>query len=308
MTILYKAAPERGAVWQKLIAQAAPDIEFRIWPDMGAAGEIRFLAAWEPAPELIATLPNLEAIFSIGAGIDQFDMRHIPPHVSVVRMLEPGIAEGMVEYASFATLALHRHMLHYVEAQRQARWAPMKLVPAAQRRVGVMGLGNLGQSVLKALRPLGFPLSGWSRSPHSIEGVACFAGTENLSAFLAGCDILICLLPLTGETRGILCRETFDLLPEGAAIVNAGRGGHLKEQDLLDALDSGRLSGAVLDVTEPEPAPADHPFWHHPRILMTPHVASMTQAEGAAQALIDNVRRHRAGQPMLGLVRRDLGY
>jgi glyoxylate/hydroxypyruvate reductase A len=308
MTLLYKADPARGQAWQVLFAEAAPDLPFRLWPDAGDLADIRYLAAWQPSADLVASLPNLEVIFSIGAGVDQFDMDAIPPSVSVVRMVEPGIVQGMVEYAVFATLALHRHMLDYVEAQRQTRWSPIRLVPAGERRVGVLGLGNLGRAVIERLKAFGFPLAAWSRSAHAIEGIDGYAGIEQLPAFLPRTDILICLLPLTPETRGILCRESFAMLPRGAGIINAGRGGHLLEQDLLEALDNGHLSGAVLDVMADEPPAADHPFWHHPRILMTPHIASMTQADSAGRVLIDNIRRHRNGMPMHGLVRRDLGY
>lgn len=308
MTLLYQADPARGRAWQALFAEAAPDLPFRLWPETGDPADIRYLAAWQPSAELIASLPNLEVIFSIGAGVDQFDMDAIPPSVSVVRMVEPGIVEGMVEYAVFAALALHRHMLAYVDAQRQAQWNPIRLVPATERRVGVLGLGNLGRAVIERLRAFGFPLAAWSRSMHAIDGIEGYAGAEQLPGFLAHTDILICLLPLTPETRGILCRETFAMLPRGAAIVNAGRGGHLREQDLLEALDNGHLSGAVLDVMADEPPAGDHPFWHHPRILMTPHIAAMTQADSAGRVLIDNIRRHRNAMPMHGLVRRDLGY
>ncbi|WP_029013243.1 2-hydroxyacid dehydrogenase [Niveispirillum irakense] len=308
MALLYKADPVRGAVWKQVFTAEAPEIDFRAWPEAGKLADIRYLAAWTVTPDLLASLPNLEVLFSTGAGVDQLDLSQVPAHIQVVRMIEPGIIDGMVEYASFATLALHRHMLHYRKAQDEGRWAPVKLVPAQARRIGVMGLGTLGRAVLDRLGRYGFPLSGWSRSPQQVEGVTCHAGAEGMPAFLAACDILICLLPLTDETRGILCRKTFDLLPDGAALVNAGRGGHLVEVDFLAALDSGKLSGAVLDVTEPEPLPPGHPFWRHPAILLTPHIASMTQPESAARVLMANIRQHRQGLAMVGNVPRGRGY
>jgi len=308
MTLLYHGERERGLKWQALFAEQAPDLPFRLWPDIGDPAEIRYVATWQALPELLVKLPNLRVLFSVGAGVDQFDLTAIPPSIAVVRMIEPGLIEGMVEYVTMATLMLHRHMLDYAEAQRVGRWQEIDVVPAFQRRIGVMGLGNLGQAALGRLKSFGFPLSGWSRSAHAIEGVACFAGEAQLPDFLARSDILICLLPLTGETRGILNRRLFDMLPMGASLINVGRGGHLEEEDLLPALDSGRLSGAVLDVMESEPPRPDHPFWQHPRIIITPHIASQTRAESAGQILLDNVRRHEGGEPMLGLVRRDLGY
>ena len=306
MTLLYTSDPERGRIWRGIFADEA--IGFCDTADAYDPATIRYLAAWNPSAALIATLPALDVLFSIGAGIDQFDMTRLPAHVRVVRMIEPGIAQGMVEYATMAALMLHRNLIDYRTAQKDARWAPIKLVPAAARRIGVMGLGNLGQAVLGALAPFGFALSGWSRSRHRLEGVDCFAGEAELPTFLAACDILICLLPLTPETRGILCRETLSVLPRGAGLINVGRGAHLVEHDLLPLIDEGHLSGAILDVFDPEPLPANHSFWTHPRIVMTPHVASMTRADSAAQALIANIRRFEAGADMEGEVARDRGY
>jgi glyoxylate/hydroxypyruvate reductase len=223
-------------------------------------------------------------------------------------MIEPLLIQGMAEYVALASLALHRNLIDYVAAQRERRWEPMAVVPAAERRVSVMGLGAIGQAALEALRPFGFQLAGWSRSERSIEGVQCFAGPQGLDAFLERSDILICLLPLTAETRGILCRKTFDRLPRGAGLINAARGGHLLEEDLLQALDDGQISAAVLDVFAHEPPRSDNPFWNHPRILITPHIASNTSTEFGGRALLDNVLRHRRGEPMVGVVHREFGY
>ncbi|WP_313803026.1 glyoxylate/hydroxypyruvate reductase A [Sphingobium sp.] len=308
MTLLYTSDPERGRIWREIFAAEAPEIAFVTPEEMRDPAAIRYLAAWDPSRELLERLTGLQALFSVGAGIDQFDMGKLPPQVRLVRMIEPGIVEGMVEYACGAVLTLHRGFIDYGIAQREHRWAPVKLVPAAARRVGVMGLGQLGQAVLNALRPFGFTLSGWSRSRHEVEGVTCHAGAAEMDAFLGRCDILICLVPLTAETRGILCRDTLSKLPRGAALINVGRGGHLVEQDMLSLLDEGHLSAAILDVTEPEPLPPTHPFWDHPRIMLTPHVASMTRADSAARALIANIRRLEAGEAMMGEVSRQRGY
>ncbi|MDB5447901.1 MAG: glyoxylate/hydroxypyruvate reductase [Phenylobacterium sp.] len=308
MSVLYKADRSRGLEWQALFASLAPEIDFRLWPDVGEPEDIRYLAAWQAPPDVIATLPDLEVLFSTGAGVDQFDLASLPPRVSLVRLIDPGIITGMVEYAVMAALALHRALPDYLAAQRAADWRPIRSIPAARRRIGVMGLGELGQAVLQALAPFGFPLLGWSRSERLIEGVQCFAGDGGLPAFLGQCDILICLLPLTAQTRGILCRETLAQLPAGAGLVNVGRGGHLVEADLLAALERGQVSAAVLDVLGQEPPPPDHPFFSHPKILLTPHVAAMTHPESAAQVVLANIRRHEAGQPMYGLVTRDRGY
>ena len=311
MTFLYKADTVRGAKWARLFAEKAPDIPFRIWPD-GSSGDdahaVRYLAVWEPPRDLATAFPNLELVFSVGAGIDQFDLSAIPAHLPVVRMIEPGIVAGMVEYTTLATLALHRDWLTYAAQQREGRWQPVRTRVAGERRVGVLGLGVLGEAVLKRLASFGFPCAGWSRSPRELDGIECFAGADTLPQFLARTDILICLLPLTAATRHILNRDLFAQLPRGAALINTGRGGHLQQDHLLEALESGQLSAAVLDVTDPEPLAADHPLWHHPRVMLTPHIASVTQPDSAVEVVLDNLRRHREGEPLIGQVDRARGY
>jgi glyoxylate/hydroxypyruvate reductase A len=205
-------------------------------------------------------------------------------------------------------LTLHRRLLEYVALQGAGAWRPIEVLPASTRTVGVMGLGVLGQAVLERLRSFGFQLRGWNRSARDIEGVETFAGGESLEAFLGGCDILICLLPLTAQTRGILGRSLFRALPRGASLINVGRGGHLDQVALVEALDEGQLDRAILDVTEPEPLPADSPVWRHPRVLITPHIASTTQPATAAPRLLENLRRHQRGEPLRGVVDRLRGY
>ena len=308
MTVLYKANMVRGAEWARFFAERAPDVPFRLWPDVGDPAEVRYLVAWVPPDDIAATFPNLELVFSVGAGVDQFDVTKLPAHLPLVRMLEPGIAETMVEYVTMAVLALHRDLLDFISQQKKQVWHEIRITPAKRRRVGVMGLGQLGQAALDRLKAFGFPLLGWNRSPREIEGVTCYAGAGSLPDFLSQTDILVCLLPLTDETRGILNAELFARLPRGAGLVNVGRGPHLVEADLLAALDSGVLSGAVLDVTDPEPPPAGHPFWSHPRILLTPHNASMTTPDTAVDFVLDVIDRHRRGDELPGLVDRTRGY
>ncbi|BCG02145.1 glyoxylate/hydroxypyruvate reductase A (plasmid) [Paraburkholderia sp. PGU19] len=308
MTLLYKADPERGKLWAQHFAQKAPEIPFRLWPDVGDPAAVRYLAAWQPPDDPARTLPNLEVIFSVGAGIDQFDLSRVPPHIAVVRMIEPGIVEGMVEYVTQAVLTIHRDLFDYVLQQRQRVWREMPVRAASTRRVGVLGLGMLGTAVLERLRLFGFPCAGWSRSEHRLEGVECFAGVQALDAFLARTDVLVCLLPLTDATRGLLDKRLFGKLPKGASFVNVGRGAQVDQQDLLDALDSGQLQNAILDVTDPEPLPDSHPFWTHPRVRITPHIASATRPEGAVDVVLENIRRWRDGVPMVGEIDRSRGY
>ncbi len=307
MTFVYKADPVRGAEWAALFAQKAPDLPFHIWPDVGDPAAVRYMAAWQP-PDDLARFPNIEVLFGTGAGVDQFDLARLPPDLPVVRLVDPGIVASMVEYVTLAVLALHRDLPTYVDQQRRRVWQAVRVRPATSRRVGIMGLGVLGLAALERLASFGFPLAGWSRSPKAIPGVACHAGAAALPGFLAATDILVCLLPLTPETRGILDRQLFQALPRGAALVNAGRADQLVEADLLAALDSGQLSAAVLDMANAAPLPPEHPFWAHPAILLTPHVGSMTHPETAVDTVLDAIRRHRAGLPVAGLIDRSRGY
>ncbi|MCE8034297.1 glyoxylate/hydroxypyruvate reductase A [Billgrantia tianxiuensis] len=308
MSFLYKSEPVRGARWAELFAERAPDIDFHIWPSIGDPRQVRYLAAWEPPQDIAQTFPNLELVFSVGAGVDQFDLSQIPEHIPVVRMIESGLVAGMVEYATLAVLAAHRDWLTYANQQRSGIWKPMPVRTANTRRVGVLGMGVLGKAVLEKLRDFGFQCAGWNRSERSLPGVECFTGEQGLADFLARTDILVCLLPLTDETRGILSQKLFRQLPQGAMLLNLGRGDHLVEEDLLVALDSNHLSTAILDVCSVEPLSEGHSFWHHPRIMLTPHIASMTQPDTSAEAVLDNLRRHREGLPLKGLVDRTRGY
>lgn len=308
MALLYKADMQRGREWRRLFQAQAADIEVRLWPDIGDPAQVRYLAAWEAPHALDILLPNLQVLFATSAGIDHMALDRLPEALQVVRMLDPGITRGMCEFACHAVLTLHRDMLLYGEQQRSHQWQAHPVRNAAKRRVGIMGLGEQGKQVLAALKPFGFELLGWASSRHEMEGVQCYVGEPERKMFLCQCDILLCLLPLTPATRGILDQNLFASLPQGAALINMGRGAHLVEEDLIPALNSGQLAGAVLDVLQDEPPAPDHPFWDHPRIRLTPHIAAMTQTESAFEVLLANIRRHQRGEPMHGLVDRHRGY
>lgn len=309
---LYKSDPVRGQRWGEVFAAEAPEIEFRQWAEWCASNDdparVQWLAAWEPPERIAERFPSLQLLMSTGAGVDQFDLSQLPPALPLLRMVEPGIVRGMIEYVVHAVLDLHRERPRYRRQQALQQWQPHPLRSAGERSVGVLGLGELGRAVLQALRPFGFRLSGWSRSAHAVDGVACHAGADALDGFLAECEILVCLLPLTDETRGFLNARRLRQLPRGAALVQVGRGAQLVNADLLAALDDGHLSEAMLDVTDPEPLPPGHPLWQHPQVQITPHVASITQPESAARVAIEQLRRHARGEPLTGLVDRQRGY
>lgn len=308
MTLLFNSDARRGAIIAGIFGETFPDIPVRIGLDSVEGPEVRYLITWTAIPDMVARFPNLEVVFSLGAGVDQFDLSAFPPGLPLVRLIDEDLSLMMRDYACMGVLAAHRDIPRYLAQQRAEIWQPQPVVRACDRRIGVLGLGELGRTVLDALSGFGFQLSGWSRSPRKIAGVSCHSGAEGLDAMLAQSEILVCLLPLTEETRGILNAGLFAKLPKGAALVHVGRGGHLDPKALREALDSGQLSGAVLDVTHPEPLPAGDPLWQDPRVIVTPHIACQTRPERLARHAVEVVRAHRAGLPLPGLVETGRGY
>ncbi|TBY51575.1 glyoxylate/hydroxypyruvate reductase A [Rhizobium leguminosarum bv. viciae] len=302
MTFLFLCDAVRGAVFAENFTKLLPDVSFAMTADAVAPEDVRFIMTWNPPPDL-HRYPNLQAVFCIGAGVDQFAGSVMPMGVKLVRMVDESITRMVAEYVAMAVLALHRNLHHYIDHQRRHLWMEVKpQVQAAARRVSVMGTGVLGQAALDKLKVFGFDLSGWNRSQHSIEGVSCYNGTDGLREMLARTDILVCLLPLNTGTAGILNDNLFAALPEGASLVHAGRGRQLDADALLSSLASGRLSGAFLDVTDPEPLPSDHRLWAHPRVVITPHVAAITQADSAALTTVNNIKQLLSGKDPIGTV------
>lgn len=307
MAFLFNSDAARGAIFRQAFARELPDLEFYHSGECVDPAKVRYLLTWN-VPNDVERFRNLEVLFSIGAGVDQFKPETIPDRVKLVRMVEDGIIRMMQEYVVLGVLTLHREMLAYREQQRKGLWQALASVQSTGRRVGFLGLGMLAQAAVDRLKPFRFPLAAWSRSKKAVEGVTCFHGEDQLGSFLQAADILVCLLPLTEQTRGILNARLFSLLPVGARLLHVGRGPQLDQGALIAALDSGHLAAAMLDVTDPEPLPENDPLWSHPKVIITPHVASVTQPHTAAQSVIENIRRHRAGRNPIGLVDRTLGY
>lgn len=299
---------DKDEQWHQSFTEKLPSLKVCRWPDLDHAREVDYALLWNPPDDLFEQLTNLKVIFSIGAGIDGIlKVSSRPTHIPLVRLSDKLLTDAMVEYVVYSVLRIHRNMPEYDRMQGDKHWGYFEQVAAADCRVGVMGLGELGGACASALKALGYSVSGFSRTQKSIPGVHCF-DEGRLDEFLKQTDILVCLLPLTPATEHILNQQTFSRMPAGASIINAGRGGHLKEADLIPALDSGQLRHAVLDVFETEPLPRDHPFWLHPGITLTPHVASQTVPSSAVNHIIDGIRRHRQGMSLKFLFNPELGY
>jgi glyoxylate/hydroxypyruvate reductase A len=275
--------------------------------------EVHYAAVWKPVPGELAAFPNLRVVFNLGAGVDALMADSTLPNVPLVRVAVSDLSGRMTEYVVLHVLMHHRQEPYLRECQRQKRWAPKFQWPARAISVGVMGLGALGSDAAEALQRLGFRVSGWSRSRKKIDGIACFHGNAQLDAFLQRTDILVCLLPLTPDTRQILNRELLAKLsrnsPMGAPVlINAGRGGLQAEADILQCLDDGTLGAASLDVFASEPLAADSPFWTHPKIVLTPHNAADTDPDEISKYVARQIERFEAGGALENVVDPARGY
>ena len=279
-------------------ARQSPEADVRQAGQLGALDEIEVAVCWNPPPGILATLPNLKLIQSIGAGVDHLlSDPHLPPGVPLCRVIDPGMAAGMSSYVSWAVIHHQRHFDRYLAHSAQQRWQEEPIVSPRSHRVGIAGFGWLGGACARSLATVGFNVRGWNRSASRQvpTGVALYQGEGQLAAFLGGCDTLVCLLPLTAQTTGFLCEGLFRQLPRGAHVINVGRGHHLVESDLMAAISSGQIGGATLDTFAQEPLPRDHPFWKEPRITITPHIASRTDVAVVARQTLDNLTQVRQG-------------
>ena len=275
--------------------------------------EIHYAAVWKPKPGELAAFPNLRVIFNLGAGVDALMADSSLPRVPLVRVALGDLTGRMTEYVTLHVLMHHRQELYLRASQREKRWAPKHQWPAGTISVGIMGLGTLGADAARMLRHLGFRVSGWSRGPKAIDGIDCFHGEPQLDAFLRRTDILVCLLPLTPDTRHILNRGLFARLsrnsPIGAPVlINAGRGGLQNEADILECLDDGTLGAASLDVFAQEPLPADSPFWTHPKVVLTPHNAADTDPDEISNYVARQIECFEAGGALENVVDPTRGY
>ncbi len=300
--------------WVERFKRHLPDRDIVVLGEDFDRSSIRYAATWGPKPGSLSGLPNLEALFSLGAGVDHLMGYPDLPDVPIVRVAQDDLTHRMSEYVVMHCLMHLRDQRRHDEDQRAKRWAPDRTPPiAADVRVGIMGVGVLGQDAAKKLQIMGFDVAGWSRTPKTVDGLRIYSGEEGLSRFLARTDILVCLVPLTPETRGILNRSLFEKLARdgrlgGPILINAGRGGLQVEKDVLACLEDGTLRAATLDVFEVEPLPQNSPLWTHPRVTISPHDAATSEPEATARYIAEQIRRHETGKPFQNVVDRERGY
>ena len=309
MALVVRVGNARAEWWREKLQGLLPDIDCRDWETPGDKADVEYAVVWKPPAGGLKTFPNLKCVVSMGAGIDHVLVDpELPKHLPIIRTVGDDLRQRMREYVALHVLRHHRRLPDIQAAQQRKAWDQIITPPAPERHVAVLGLGNMGAEVARTLAGIGFAVHGWSRRPKALGGIVCHHGEAGLAELLPLAEILVCLLPLTPATEGVLNKSLFAQLPEGAAVINVGRGGHLVEEDLVPALDSGQLSGATLDVLRQEPPPEDHPFWTHPKVLLTPHIASLIDPEAGAKVIAENIRRFRAGEAVPDLVDLEQGY
>ena len=301
---------EDAELWRREMTAAIPGLDFRVWPEIGDERQIR-MAAFDfnlTPPGIFQRMPNLGCIVYLGHGANDFLQRpDLPKGVPVMRLKDPGIIGYMVEYVLLYLLSHRRLQATYQRQQAERRWQGHIPPFPGEVRVAVLGLGSIGQRFAAVFASLGYEVHGWARSPHDLPGVACHHGRDQLAACLAPCDYVVCVLPETNETRDIINAETLSLMKRGAYFINVGRGRLVVETDLLAALDSGQLSGAVLDVFRTEPLPPESALWGHPKVVVTPHESGGTP-QGSLAHIAENYRRLLAGQPLINIADPTRGY
>jgi glyoxylate/hydroxypyruvate reductase A len=309
MKITFCCVGTQADPWVQGLRAALPADDVSEW--VPGAPPADHAVVWSPPQQFLDEQPQLRGLFNIGAGVDALLKLRMSPHTTLVRLEDAGMSVQMAEYVSHAVIRHFRELDAHEAAIQAGNWSFRKPRLRADFPVGVMGLGVLGERVARALAHFEFPVNGWSRSAKQIDGVQCYSGAAGLKDFLAATRILVCVVPLTPETRDILNLENLSLLKSGAYVINVARGAHLVDEDLVRLLDSGHLAGATLDVFRTEPLPPAHPFWQHPKIVITPHTSARTLREETIAQIAGKLELVRAGTPverLVGVVDPKKGY
>lgn len=293
---------------QQVLREKGVEVKVEVWPEVEKPEEVLMAVTWKHPRNSLYAFPHLKLVSSMGAGVDHIlKDEALPLHWSIVRIVDPQLTSSMSNYLLAAVLNYHKQIYHYYALQQAHRWGYSEN-PEIMLKPGILGMGELGCDIAVKLKALGFDVAGYSRSAKKVEGISCFAGEQELEAFLEKVNLLICLLPLTPQTKDFLNLDLFRKCRKGTYLINVARGQHLVEEDLISALDEGLLAGATLDVFRQEPLPEDHPFWRHPNILVTPHIASVTNPDAAIPQVAENYMRMLKGEPLLNQVDRKSGY
>jgi len=310
MKILFHSSGDKADQTLQALQQKLPDHSIEQWPECDNRSDITAAIVWQPPNEFFDGLDNLKHVLSIAAGVDHLlDHPGLPKDVNLVRLTDAGMAQPMADYVLYGALHAQRRMSALQQAQREQQWQhDIEPFNAQEFHVGVLGAGELGQVAANRLLANGFKVSCWSRTKKTLPGIEHHAGDKGLQDMLPTVQVLVCLLPLTNETRHVINASVLARLPEGAFIVNPGRGDHVDEAALLKALNTGHISGALLDVFHKEPLPADHPFWVHPNVTVTPHVAAPTSVAHAVNQIAESLKQLENGEKPRGLVDRQHGY
>ena len=309
MALLFYSQFDDPDDWGKHLRDAMPGLDFRVWPQVGDAADIEAALVWKPPEGELRKLPNLRLIINLGAGVDSIVKdSSLPAGIPIVRIADAEMSRMMAQFVLAAVLRHYRDFVPFARAQTEHRWHYLHPREAATCAVGVMGLGNLGAMAAAELVRQGFKVAGWARTPKNLEGVESFHGKDGLAPFLAKTEILVVMLPLTPETEGIVDARALSMLPRGAKFVNVGRGRLVDEDALIAAIRSGQIAEATLDVFRTEPLPAESPLWEFDQVLITPHLASVAIPRTAARQVAENLRRARAGEPLLNVVDPRRGY
>jgi glyoxylate/hydroxypyruvate reductase A len=306
MKIYFHSTDFKPEPWLAALRAALPQAQVEVWAPGAPPGD--YAVVWAPPQQMLDEQPQIKAVFNLGAGVDALTALKLPPGVKLVRLDDAGMSVQMAEYVVHALVRHFREFDGYAADVAAGKWSFRKPRLRADFPVGIMGLGVLGQRVARAVQAFEFPVLGWSRSTKQVHGVRCYAGTEQLPEFLAETRVLVCLLPLTAETEGILNRDTLSRLRPGGYLINVARGAHLVEEDLIPLIDGGQLAGAALDVFRHEPLPAGHPFWRHPNITITPHTAARTLRDESVAQIVTKIARLERGESIAGIVDPSKGY
>ena len=308
--VLYAGDPEEGQAWRDRVLALKPDLDFRLDIDGTDPGDVDILVYEASGPlKDLAPYAGVSAIQNLWAGVEAILANPtLPPDPTLCRMVEPGLTIGMTDYVAGHVLRLHLGMDHHRQNQARKAWSDDNPPLSTDRKVGIVGLGVLGHDVAEKLAFLRFDVSGWSRSPKEIDGVRCLHGPEGFDTLLAGSDILVLLAPLTPETENLIDAARIARMKPGAHLINVARGPMIDDDALLAALDTGQIASATLDVFRTEPLPPEHPYWSHPSVTISPHIASITRPETAAQTIVEQVERFERGEPFVHVVDRKSGY